>query len=820
MFCEVILPLHLPRSYTYRIPQELCGRVMVGCRVAVQFGKKKIYSGIITELHNRVPNAFSVKYILDLLDSEPIVSQENLNFWQWIADYYACYIGDVMTAALPVAFRLKSETKLLISPDFSGDANELNEEETKVLDYLDRKNNVDIDSVSKILNINNAISVVNSLLKKRILIADEQLYDKYSPKLEDYITFGENCRTDEDLKQRIKELECSKVCKNQLDLLLKFITEQKKNGFVKRSTFQEENETLANSLKTLLRKDILAIEKLTYSRLRDSKSKQSSDEIKLDSEQLKAYSKITDSWNERPISLLHGVTGSGKTEIYIKLIAETLKEGKQVLYLLPEIALSTHLLNRLEKYFGEKVGVYHSRFSKDERVEIWNKVKNKNINDSYRIIIGSRASIFLPFTDLGLVIVDEEHDSGFKQTEPAPRYNAKDAALYLAHSKGTKVVLGSATPSIESFFNAEIGRFNYAELTKRYSNHKLPEIQLVNLKECYKQNKMYSIFSEPLLTEIDKALNEKRQVILFKNLRGFASSIRCEVCGWTAKCPNCDVSLTVHKQTSILNCHYCGNNMPIPNECPECHSHSLRMFGNGSEKIEEEIKKYFPHANVVRMDLDTTRNKNSYRKIIDDFESGKTDILCGTQIVSKGFDFSNVGLVGVIDIDNMLNFPDFRSYERSFSLLVQIAGRSGRNDKGGKVIIQSHNPHHQVFKDVYNNDYRAMYNNQIVERKLFHYPPFYRLVRISLQSKNSKELDDFASLYTEKIKAIFGGRILGPEYPPISKIRNLYIKNIILKLERTASYEKAKEEILRLNEEILASHTSKQFRIITDIDPQ
>lgn len=820
MFCEVILPLHLPQSFTYRIPQELCEYVKVGCRVAVQFGKKKIYSGIISELHNRVPNAYSVKFILDLLDCEPILSQENLTFWQWIADYYACYIGDVMTAALPVAFRLKSETKLLISPEFSGCADNLSEEELKVLDYIDKKKSVDIDSISKILKLNSTISTINKLLNKQILIADEQLFDKYSPKLEDYLVFGERCQTDAELKKRIAELENSKSAKNQLDVLLRFISDYKKNGFVKRIDFQQRNNALINSLKTLIKKDILAIERLAYSRLKETNSKYSSDEIKLNSEQANAYKIITDSWNERPISLLHGVTGSGKTEVYIKLIAKALEEGKQVLYLLPEIALSTHLLNRLEKYFGSKVGVYHSRFSKDERVEIWNKVKDNDFDKSYRVIIGSRASIFLPFTDLGLIIVDEEHDSGFKQTEPSPRYNAKDAALYLAHTKGTKVVLGSATPSVESFFNAEIGRFNYVQLTKRYTESKLPDIQLIDLKECYKQNRMYSIFSEPLLVAIENALKEKSQVILFKNLRGFASSIRCEVCGWTAKCPNCDVSLTVHKHTSVLNCHYCGNNMPIPNECPQCHSHSLRMFGNGSEKIEEEIKKYFPNANVARMDLDTTKNKDSYKKIIDDFESGKTDILCGTQIISKGFDFDNVGLVGVIDIDNMLNFPDFRAYERSFSLLTQIAGRSGRSGKKGKAIIQTFNPYHKVFKDVCNNDYRAMYENQIVERKLFHYPPFYRLVKISLQSKSSKDLDDFAKLYSEKIRMIFGGRILGPEYPPISKIRNLYIKNIILKLERTASYEKAKKEIMQLNEEILATHPSKQFRIITDIDPQ
>lgn len=820
MFCEVILPLHLPRSFTYRIPTELSNGVKVGCRVAVQFGKKKIYSGIVTEVHNRVPHVHSVKFILDLLDREPIVSKSNLDFWQWIADYYACYLGDVMVAALPVAFRLKSETKLIVSPDFSGSAEELNADEILILDYIDKKKSADIDSLSKIITVNNIISLVGGLLKKQILISDEQLYDKYSPKLEDFLIFGENCKTQDQLRERIGELESKKACQNQLEALMRFTVAYNKNGFVRKRNFQKENENLISALKTLIKKDILSIEQLAFSRLKNRESSTQVENIIFNEEQNNAFNKIKESWNERPISLLHGVTGSGKTEIYIKLIDEVLKEGKQVLFMLPEIALSIHLLNRLEKYFGNKVGVYHSRFSKDERVEIWNKVKSPQIENSYRIIVGSRASLFLPFTDLGLIIVDEEHDMGFKQTEPAPRYNAKDAALYLAHTKGVKVVLGSATPSIESFFKAETGLFNYAQLTKRYSDYQLPEIQIIDLKQCHQQHKMYSFFSEPLLQSMQETLQAKQQVILFKNLRGFASTLRCEVCGWVAKCPNCDVSLTVHKHSGNLNCHYCGCDIPLITECPQCHSHSLRMLGNGSEKIEEETQYYFPNAKVARMDLDTTRSKDAYQKIIDEFESGNIDILCGTQLVSKGFDFCNVGLVGIIDADNMLHNPDFRAYERCYSLLTQVAGRSGRSEKKGKVIIQTYNPYHQVFKDIAQNNYKGMYNNQIVERKLFRYPPFYRLIRISLQSKTTNELNEFADIYAQKIKVIFGGRILGPEYPPISKIRNLYIKNILLKLEKNVSYAKAKEEIMRLNEEILASYPSKQFKIIVDVDPQ
>ena len=818
LFCEVILPLHLPQSYTYRVPEDLKTQIQVGCRVAVQFGKKRLYSGIVTELHNRVPRVMVVKYILELLDFEPIVSKDNLDFWQWIADYYACYIGDVLVAALPSAFRLKSESKILVSPDFSGEADDLSEEEIAILKFVEKKKNTDINSIATAMRNVRILPVVENLIKRQILACDEQLYDRYSPKFEDYLTFGENCSSKEQLKLWIKELESKKASALQLEALMSFVAQKNSDGFVKKADLQ--NKVSQSSINTLIRKGVLKIEPLAFSRLQEGKSERRVEEINLNSEQQKAFEGIISRWNDNPISLLFGVTGSGKTEVYIKLIDHVVKQGKQVLFLLPEIALSAQLLGRLETYFGNKIGIYHSRFSKDERAEIWNKVKNPEKDKSYRIIIGSRSAIFLPFTDLGLVIVDEEHDAGFKQTEPAPRYNAKDAALYLAHTKGTKVVLGSATPSIETYFNTETGRFNRFELHNRYTQSPLPQVQIVNLKDYMQQGLMYSVFSEPLFEEINRTLAENRQVILFKNLRGFASNLRCEVCGWTARCPNCDVTLTVHKHTGVLNCHYCGYTSPIVNECPECHSHLLRMVGSGSEKIEAEAQKYFPDAKVARLDLDTTRQKSSYTKIIEDFAKGKTNILCGTQLVSKGLDFDKVGLVGVVDADSMLFYPDFRAYERCFDMLTQVAGRSGRGDKVGKVIIQTYNPLHQIFQEVANHNYRNMYNAQIVERKLFRYPPFYHLVKINLQSKDINLLNEFADTYAMKIRGIFGGRILGPEFPAVSKIRNLFIKTIILKLERTVSYAKAKQAIMRLNEEMLASPSGKQMRIITDVDPQ
>lgn len=818
MFCEVILPLHLPRTFTYRIPTDLQGEVQVGCRVAVQFGRKRIYSALVAELHERVPHVQSVKFILELIDSEPVISQENLSFWQWIADYYACYIGDVMLAGLPAAFRLKSETKLLVSPDFTGDTTGFSDRELKILNFVAAKKNSDVDKIAAHMGDLHVLPLITALMERQVLIADEQLYDRYSPKTEDYLVFGENCKGNDMLQCRIGELESRKNCASQIETLMRFIVANQKNGFVKRADFQKENSS--SSVQSLIKKGILAIERSAYSRLAEKDKTADCDDIILNDEQSKAYNLIVQSWKTKNVCLLCGVTGSGKTEVYIKLIDCMLKEGKQVLYLLPEIALTAHLINRLEKYFGKRVGVYHSRFSKDERVEIWHKVRSKDAEEGYRVIVGSRSSVFLPFSKLGLVIVDEEHDSGFKQTEPAPRYNAKDAAVYLAQKNGIKVLLGSATPSVESYFNAQTERFGYAELTKRYAGYELPEILLADLRQDYKEHRMYSIFSELLYTNVEQTLQSGRQVILFRNLRGFASSLRCDVCGWTAKCPNCDVSLTVHKYDNVLNCHYCGTTFPIVSECPQCGSHSVRMAGSGSERLEEEAKRFFPHASVARMDADSVRNKGAYQKIIDDFGSGKTDILCGTQLVSKGFDFANVGLVGVIDADSMLNYPDFRSYERCFSLLTQLAGRAGRSRQKGRVIIQTFNPFHQVFKDVCACNYKAMYNKQIVERKLFRYPPFYHLLRISLQCKDNKELDGFAECYAQRLRSIFGGRILGPEYPPVSRIRSFYIKNIILKLERTLSYAKAKEAILRLNEEMYASVPKNHIRIITDVDPQ
>ena len=816
LFCQVLLPLHLPSGFTYRIPLELYDKVKVGVRVAVQFGKKKIYSGIVSQIHDRVPEVSSVKYILEIIDSSPIINEKTLSFYDWIASYYMCYVGDVISAGMPALLRLRSESKLVVSEEFSAEVDKLTSRQLEILNIVDEKVSISIDEISNRFSEKGILPEITKMVNEKILAIDEQLEEKYKPKLNPYIVLSSDYDTPEKKAELIQSLSSKKTSENQLQTFLLFLSESQGKAVVEKSSFQEKCNK--SSLQTLLKKQVFEIKYLVHSRLKESESYCDTSDIKLSLAQQTAFDSILKSWERFDVTLLHGVTSSGKTEIYIKLIEKTIREGKQVLYLLPEIALSIQLLSRLEKYFGNKIGIYHSRFSKEERVEIWNKVNETDKEKRYQIIIGSRASLFLPFSELGLIIVDEEHDTGYKQREPAPRYNARDAAIYLATLHKSKVLLGSATPSLETYFNTQIEKYGYVSLNERYLNTPMPRIEIANMKEDYINKRNYSIFSSLLYDRIVQTLNNHKQVIIFKNQRGYASNIRCEVCGWVAKCPNCDVSLTYHKHLNSLNCHYCGLNLPLYSECPECHSHSLVQSGNGSEKIEEEILRFFPNARVKRMDLDTTRKKNDYLEIIQDFEKGNIDILCGTQIITKGLDFSNVGLVGVIDADSLLYYPDFRAYERCFDLLTQVAGRAGRLKEKGAVVIQSFNPNHQIFKEVLNYDYASMYKNQIVERKLFSYPPFVYLTKILFQSKDKDVLDSLCQEYSNEIRKIFAQRILGPEYPPIYRVKGMYQKQFILKLEKTISYTQAKKLIMQLNEEILSKREYKQVRVIVDVD--
>ncbi|MFV0598977.1 MAG: primosomal protein N' [Bacteroidales bacterium] len=818
LFAEVILPLPLPCTYTYRVPLEWNDLVKKGQRVAVELGKKKIYSGIIQSIHQNAPKVSSVKYILSILDKEPIVSEVSLNFWQWVSNYYMCYLGDVMTAALPSSLRLKSETNIIINPDFDGDISNLNDDESKILELVSKKEAVSIDDIRTKTSIKEILPILNSMIKKNIILTDEELKSKYRPKIEEYISLSPEYQTEEKLKELFEHLESKKTLKKQYEALLIFLSTAKyKDAEIKKSELTKLTNISLSSLQSLIKNNIFVVEKKLQSRLTDRSLALIENKLVLNDEQSDAYNQIIDNWDEKPVSLIHGVTGSGKTEIYIKLIQKVLEQGKQVLFLLPEIALTSHLISRLEKYFGNRIGVFHSRFSKEERVEVWNKVKNPIKTNRYDIILGSRSSVFLPFNDLGLVIVDEEHDSSYKQYDPSPRYNARDTAIVLAQIYGAKTILGSATPSLESYFNAKEGKYELLELKKRYSGTLLPEILVADVKEALKYKEMHSHLSKLLIDNITEALKNKEQVILFQNRRGFARYLQCEACGYVKSCKFCDVSLTYHKHTESLKCHYCGYTTTIDEQCSECGSHKIKMIGFGTEKIEEDLNIFFPDAVVARMDMDTTKTKNAYETIINDFQNRKIDILVGTQMITKGLDFDNVSVVGILNADSIINFPDFRSYERAFSQMVQVSGRAGRKFHRGKVIIQTFNPYHQSIRDVIDHNYTSMYESQILERKVFKYPPYFRLIKISLLHREKPTLEKFAGEFGIKLKEIFGGRILGPEFPLIPRIKNNYTIEFWLKIEKDISISQVKSEIKILVEKFLSSHS--KLRIILDVDP-
>ncbi|MDR1846784.1 MAG: primosomal protein N' [Bacteroidales bacterium] len=820
LFVEVILPLHLPATFTYRVPRIMAKEVTVGQRVAVQFGGKRIYSAVVAEIHTRIPNLKSVKYIISIIDTEPVVYDKHIAFWRWVASYYCCYIGDVLTAALPAAFRLKSESKVIVNPEFEGDISELSRAEIRILEIVSKNESTTIEEITVALKDEcNIMTTVQTLMKKQVLVTDEELFDRYKPLKESVISLSAKYRNnDANLQALFAELESNKKFEKQYNALLTYFSLRRGGNYDISKTEILAKGVSLHTLNTLENKEVIKIEKKAVSRLHSNEASLQVDNLILTKEQQAAFDGIS-SQPEGSVSLLHGVTSSGKTEVYIKLIEKTLQNNKQILFLLPEIALTAQLIQRLEKYFGSKVGVYHSRFSKEERIEIWNKVKG-NKPDGYSIVVGSRSAVFLPFETLGLVIVDEEHDSSFKQFDPAPRYNGKDAALWLAKQHNALAVLGSATPSVESYYYAQSHKYALFTLTERYSKIPLPEILIADTKEAARHGKMHSMFSKMLLDCMATALNKGEQVILFQNRRGYSPVVQCDVCGYIPKCKNCDVSLTLHKQSASMNCHYCDAHTALLKVCPQCGSGALRMMGFGTEKIEEELAIYFPKARIARMDLDSTKGKASYQKIIAAFANRETDILVGTQMISKGLDFENVSLVGIMNADNLISIPDFRSYERAFQMMTQVSGRSGRR-QAGKVVIQTINPYHQCILDVSKHNFASMFNSQILERKFFRYPPFFRMICISLSHQSKEVLDAAATEYATSMRSIFSNeRIFGPVIPPVSRIRNRYINQIWLKLEAKLSYSAAKQEIMRLNEAFSVKEQHRSIRIAIDIDPQ
>ncbi len=830
-FVDVLLPLHLPGTYTYRVPQELNGQVKVGARVVVQFGAKnaRMYSALVRRIHQEAPHWRS-KYIMGVLDEEPIVTERQIEFWEWMARYYMCSPGDVMACALPAGLKLASESAVTIHPEFSGELSSLSKLETNVVQLLSEHPVMRVVDISRAIGVQKIMPLIRGMIEREIVMMDEELKERFRPKKSTYVVLNlegvkgsekgvkGSERTiaseplDDSLKKIFDELEKKKRVK-QVEVLMQFLQLSKfgKEAVPKRDLPQ------GSALQTLIKNGVLAVEERVESRLKDFSDAEltAPRSIQLNDEQNKAFQQLSTFHLPLSTYLLYGVTSSGKTEVYIKLIDEVVRSGRQALFLLPEIALTTQIINRLRKYFGDKVGVYHSRFSMSERTEVW----QRTFTGSYQVLLGARSAVFLPFKDLALVIVDEEHDSSYKQYEPAPRYHARDAALYLARLWGARTVLGSATPSVETYFNAQTGRYGLATLTKRYGGFNLPEVVCVDMKEAFRQGQVKGHFSSTLLQAIEEALSNKKQVILFQNRRGFSLRLECDDCHEVPHCIHCDVSLVYHKATNSLRCHYCGYSIPVPSECPACHSTHLKMTGVGTERIEEDLQIMFPEARVARMDLDSTLQKNQYLELLNDFEQRNIDILVGTQMVTKGLDFEHVSVVGIINADNIINYPSFRSYEHAFQQMTQVSGRAGRHGDGGQVILQTYNPHHQVIENVIKADYLALYEEQIQERRIFLYPPYYRLIEIILKHRDPEVLNAAADWMAQQLRGVFAARVMGPEYPLVSRIRGLYLKTVTLRFEKSEPLTDAKRVIMQIGGDLTKQEGWSGVTVIYDVDP-
>lgn len=819
-FIDVVLPLSVPNLFTYRLPAELNEYIQIGQRVIVPFGRGvKLYTALVRRIHQTPPKEYSAKYVESLLDEQPIVNARQLQLWDWIADYYLANPGDVFNAALPGAFKLASESKVVLNTSFEGNPiTDLTDQEYSIFEALEVRNVLTLQEISEILNIKNIHKIVKSLIEKRVIVVEEEVKYKFKPKLITYVRLSTYANEEKNLEQVFNQLG---KAKKQLETLLTFLKINNRYhetpNEVKKLDLQTQAAVSSSIINQLVEKNVLELYDVEESRLGKYRNELLSEKI-LNEHQEKAYSEIKESFKTKEVTLLHGVTSSGKTELYIKLINETLAEGKQVLYLLPEIALTTQLIVRLQKVFGNKIGVYHSKFNENERVEVWNEVL-KNNSERFQIIMGARSALFLPYSNLGLIIIDEEHENTFKQYDPAPRYHARDTAIVLAKIHQAKVLLGSATPSIETYYNAKENKYGYVELSKRHGGVMMPEILCADVKEATRKKMMKSHFTPDLLKLMTETFDNKEQVILFQNRRGYAPFMICEECGNVPQCNNCDVSLTYHKLNNVLKCHYCGSNKKMPPACNACGSTRITLKGFGTEQIEEELAIYFPKIRIARMDADTTRSKNAYHQIISDFEDGNVDVLVGTQMVTKGLDFDNVALVGILNADTMLNFPDFRAFERSYQLMSQVSGRAGRKAKRGKVLIQTYDPFHPIIRQVIEHDYVGMYNYEILQRTNFKYPPFYRIIHFALKHRDKDVLNAGAAEFANNLKIKFGDRILGPEYPVIARIKNLYQKEIIIKIEKSLSVVKTREIIKNLKNNFEVNSPYKSVKIIIDVDP-
>lgn len=818
-FAQVILPLPLYSSFTYSVPEEMKREITIGSRVLVQFGRKKFYTGLVESFANTPPGNFEVKPIMTLLDEAPIIRYPQLKLWEWISEYYLCSKGDVYKAAVPTGLKPESESWISLNPDYElPQDSHFTEREALVVQLLDSDKKLKLGDIEDRLKLKNGNALLNRMLDKGIIEISENLVNRYKPKVKTCIRLLADRNNQESLHALFNAVKRAKMQETALIAYLdlsKWLSPNKELEEVEKDALLEKSGVSPAVLNAMRDKGIFDFYKVNVNRY-NTQSKGDTPLATLSDIQKEALNSIIRTWQEKNVTLFRGVTGSGKTEIYTHLIQRCLNDGNQVLYLVPEISLTTQLTDRLRAVFGDRLLVYHSRFSDSERVDLWKKLLSTQ--EPY-FIIGARSAVFLPFARLGLVVVDEEHESSFKQYDPAPRYNARDTAIVLAKMHGAKTLLGSATPSIESYYKAQEGKYGLVELLERHENAPMPEVELIDMKRQRKEKRNNGIISENLSAAVTDALERQRQVILFQNRRGFAPIVICKSCGWTPKCQNCDVSMVYHKHNNTLRCHYCGANAALPQICPACNEPSIEVFGYGTERIEEDIEKAFPAARIARMDLDSTRNKDAYQTIINDFSQKDTNILVGTQMVTKGLDFGMVNVVGVLNADTLLNYPDFRSNERAFNMLEQVAGRAGRRQEKGKVLIQTTNIENTILSFVKRHDYMAYYEAEIKERKALNYPPFSKIIMIYLKNKDPEMVESASQLLAEALREVFGTRILGPDKPFVSRVANFYLRQIMLKVETGVSMPKVKSILRTIYESLIRDPRIKSSMLYYDVDP-
>ena len=813
-FIEVVLPLSLAQTFTYQVNEAEFYFIKPGFRVAVEFGKSKIYTALVLDVHQMKPEKYDAKQIHQILDETPIVTQTQIKHWRWIASYYMCAIGDVYRSAIPSALLLESETIITQkNTDFVLES-ALTDDEFLVYQALQQQSSLKIQEIVGILNKKNVLPVIKQLMQKNILIVEEEVQENYKPKLVKYVRLNTIYNSSEGLNELLQLLKKSEKQRQVVMSYFQLMASEKSKP-VSAKQLAEKCEVTSAVIKALVEKAIFEEYILQHDRV-SFEGNFKLNELILSEAQNKALLQIQESFTSKEVTLLHGVTSSGKTEIYIKLIEEFLLQEKQVLYLLPEIALTTQLVTRLTAHFGNKVAVFHSKYSNNERVEVW--LQSLEQSEKAQIIIGARSALFLPFHDLGLIIIDEEHEQTFKQSDPAPRYHARDAAIVLGNFHKAKVLLGSATPSIETYFNTQNKKYGLVELTERFSKVQLPEVELVNLKDKYFRKQMQGHFSDTLVNAISEALALGEQIILFQNRRGFSPVMECITCGHVPQCLQCDVSLTYHKHKNQLRCHYCGYSMAKPTNCQVCSSVDLTTKGFGTEQIQQEVQLLFPSIKVGRMDQDTTRGKFGFEKIIDSFKNREVDVLVGTQMLAKGLDFDNVSLVGVMNADTMLYHPDFRAFERSFQMLTQVSGRAGRSEKRGKVIIQTYNPNHNTIQHVTHNDYFGMYQEQLYDRKIYFYPPYYRLIKITLKHRDFEKLKEGSMWLYQVMSQNLNVPVLGPEEPGVSRIRNEYLRVLLIKIPQKENLGMLKTKIFKMLNSFEAVAAYRSIKTIVNVD--